>query len=388
MKRVAIIADSHFDASPGGRFEECVRIHEWIVDELARRAVDAIVHAGDVFERKSTIEEREAVARWLSACGTLAPTLVLRGNHDHVGADGASDLAIFRRLRTKYPILVEESCGIHDLAGVRVAAMAWPRKAELLALAGAPVSHEEGNQLAGDAMRSVLRGLGAELADAAGPTLFAAHAMVSGSRTSTGQPLIGCDLEVGREDLALVGAGFTALGHVHCGQTLLEGPAPMAYVSSPRRTSFGEVEAKGILLVEYDGPRLARWERIETPATPMLLADAEWIPEERHGFEWGTSVTEPRGAEIRFRYEVDADRRDEARRAAAEIKAVWLADGALDVKLEERVRAVSRARAPEIAKATSLDDQFRGWVQARGLHLEPTRETRLLAHLAELEPTP
>lgn len=187
MLRVAVIADSHFDE--GSRFEECVRLHEWIARDVASRGVDVIVHAGDIFERKSTPAERRAVAEWLGCCADIAPVLIVRGNHDAVG-----DLAIFARLRTKHPVIVEEACGVHVLenracpgcgrlqriegegeagqGGVRrcvddgagagcgrewrrravaVGAFAWPRKAELLEI---DCAGPELTELVNDLLRS------------------------------------------------------------------------------------------------------------------------------------------------------------------------------------------------------------------------------------------
>ena len=103
MTRIAVIADSHFDETPGGRFEECIRIHEWIAEDIAARGVDLVLHSGDLFERRSTPRERQAVADWLRAVARVAPVAIVRGNHDASG-----DLPLFERLRTQHPILVFE----------------------------------------------------------------------------------------------------------------------------------------------------------------------------------------------------------------------------------------------------------------------------------------
>jgi DNA repair exonuclease SbcCD nuclease subunit len=379
MPFVAVIADSHFCEE--SRFDECVGLHDWIVRDLAKRNVDLIIHTGDVFERKSTPTERIAVANFLRGAAEIAPVIIVRGNHDALG-----DLAIYRSLRTRHAITVEETCGVHVVRGIAVAAVAWPRKAHLLA--SVQGGHQETEQAAGDAMRSVLRGLGAELAAHDGPRILAMHAMVRGSVTSVGQPLVGCDLEIGLEDLALTGAQFAALGHIHKGQSWEHGDMAIVYPGSPRRTAFGEVEEKGYVLVEVNGEGDALWESIVVPATPMILALDEWSGT---GWVLGWPAVDPdkgasvEAAEVRLRYEVASDHRDAAKRAVGEFRDELLRRGAVSVKVDEQVIATMRARAPEISTAKTIDEKLRAlWVSRRDVP-EANRAERLLTKTHDLE---
>jgi len=276
MTRVAIIADSHFDES--SRFDECCEIHEWIARDVALRDVDLVLHSGDVFERKSTPRERLAVRDWLRQVTEHAPVCMVRGNHD-----APRDLALFDALETRCPIRVVEGAELVSFGGfdcgrgIDVACMAWPRKAELLSRLG-DVSDEQGDQIAVNELRNVLRGLGVQRAPEPleRPLIFLGHVQTRASRVSTGQPLVGCDFELGLEDLALVGADFYALGHVHLGQEWTIDDAPVVYPGSPRRTAFGETEPKGYVVADFDQGRLVGWERVETPARQMILLEASW----------------------------------------------------------------------------------------------------------------
>lgn len=393
MTRIAIIADSHFDLS--SRFEECIRVHQWIAEDVACRGVDLVLHAGDVFERRSNPEERRAVAEWLTAMAATAPVIVVRGNHDALG-----DLSIFSRLRTKHRVIVEEACGVHVVAGVAVGCLAWPRKAQLLAMTGASTV-EHGEADARDALVNVLRGLGAEFAAHDGPRVLLAHAMVRGSMTSTGQPLVGCDMEIGLEDLSLAGADFIALGHIHMPQAWdsILGDASAVYPGSPRRTAFGEVEEKGYVIAEIDESRLAftadaprsarvTWERVATPCAPMLLVSGMYEPEVGevcvHGLSMPTRESAP-GAEIRFRYETPADAREAAKRCAAGWRERWLEYGAAAVKLEEVVIASTRARSPEVAEARTTWAQLEAYWPARSDAPAEERRAELRAKLTTIE---
>ena len=90
------------------------------------------------------------------------------------------------------------------------------------------------------------------------------------------------------------------------------------------------------------------------------------------------------GAEVRFRYQVDATEREAAARAAAIWRDQVLSAGALEVKVEEVVRPLQLARAPEVAAATTLADKLRAYWRARGMDLG-VREPRVLERLRLLE---
>lgn len=385
--RIALVSDSHWDET--SRFEECARVHDWIAEDIARQGVDLVLHGGDVFERKSTPAERAAFARWVRAVTEVAPLVIVRGNHDALG-----DLPLFSKLRTKHPVIVEEGAQVHRFGWCDVACLAWPRKAGVLALA--QMTHAEGEQAAQEALRSVLRGMGHEMADSSAPRILLAHAMVSGSRTSTGQPLVGCDMELSISDLELCRADVVALGHIHKGQewTASNG-APVIYPGSPRRTAFGEAEPKGYTLIEMEnrgaGGTLVTQQ--VTPCAPMLLvrgdyADGSLRLEQMHGTigyardviaKYGT------GSEIRLRYTVPSDQREAAKSAAATLRAAWIEQGAVLVKVEEEVIAETRARAPEIATATTTEAKLRAFWAARSTTPEPERAERLLSLVTSLE---
>lgn len=388
MKRVAFIADSHF--SERSRWEECVRLHQWIEGDIASRGVDLICHCGDVFDAKSTPQERLVVAEWFQGLATHAPVVVVRGNHDALG-----DLEILGKLKSRYPITVQEAANVHYVAGCAVLALAWPRKAEVLAKLAAEQA-AAGGEIAKDALRNVIRGLGAQLANFDGPRIMLAHAMVTGSITSTGNPLVGCDFELSLDELAASNAHFVAVGHIHLGQSWEIDGVPIVYPGSPRRTAFGEAEAKGYVIANFehfdgeltceDGPSVRwhceGWEFIEAPATPMLLLEGDWDGTDL----FVQNLPSTSGAEVRLRYTVDSDQRAQAKAAAEELRAGMLAGGAILVKLEEVVEASTRARTPEITAAKTLEEKLKVLWAAKGIKLGD-REAAIVSKLNELEGT-
>ncbi len=375
--RLLASADHHFNER--SRFDECVRVHEWMVELARREKPDLFLSGGDVYERGSTPTEREAVAEWLTAMAEVCPVLISKGNHDR-----ARDVELMRRLRTKHPIVVEERSGVHLVAGAAVAAIAWPEPAFLAARAD---SAEQASADMRVALSNVLLGLGVQLADHDGPRILLGHLMVDGSVTSTGQPLLGQPINVGLTDLALARAHLGIVGHIHKAQVFEVGEAPHWYPGSPFRTTFGQSEDKLVLLAEFDGQRLASVQTIQTPATPMFHVDDEWgMVDGEPGWLAGAHGL-PRdcsGSEIRFRYRVAAEHREAARAAAEQWRRQWLDDGALVVRLEDQVIVETRARMPEVVKAVTPTEKLEAYWRAKGFEPGERREL-LLEKFASLE---
>lgn len=392
--KIAIVADSHFDEH--SRFDECRRIHDWIAEDAQARGVTLTLHAGDIFERRSTPRERSAVASWVRWMAQLGPVIVARGNHDSL-----DDLPLLEQLATRHTVHVVESCAVLPCEGVTVGVLGWPQRGRIhAALAAQGVtapSSEHVEASAHDALRAVLRGLGDQMAQHATPRVLLAHAMVRGSVTSTGQPLVGCDFELGIEDLALARADLYALGHIHKGQRWAIDDAPVVYPGSPRRTNFGEIEAKGYTVASFDGARLVGLEFVECPATRMIHLDAAWCPEfegaspPRSTFPAAliidmmleSEICECRGAEVRLRYTVPISDREAAKRAAESKRDEILRDGATSVKLEEVVLTEQRARSPEVAAATTLAAKLEAFWAAKSF--DPgARRDKMIAKLEEV----
>jgi len=384
--KIAFVADSHFDES--GRFGECIRLHNWIAEDAAARGCGALLHGGDLYERRSTPREREAVAAWVEALYNAGlPLLAVRGNHDAPG-----DVHYLRHLTPEPDVYELPAVNTWTVAGVTIACLPWPSRAGILAQAQ---SREDGEQTIQEAMRSVLLGLGSEAREAGNPVLFLGHVMVRDSRTSTGQPLVGCDLEVGLEDLALVGADAYLLGHIHLHQHWEINGAPCIYPGSPRRTAFGESEAKGYVVLDVEPGQPVRWEFVEAPATPMVDVQGKWetdyanlsggpvIPFLALNDSYHCEPSNLAGAEVRLRYHVEAAHRESAKVEAAEVAASYLAAGAVSVKVEEQVTATARARAPEVAMAPTVPEKLRALWANQGR--VPDRADQLIAMSVSLE---
>jgi len=142
-------------------------------------------------------------------------------------------------------------------------------------------------------------------------------------------------------------------------------------------------------VLDFEDERLIGWERIATPATPMLLFEAQWFGGEGRGLEITSkqfpSAQRVKGAECRVRYRVPSDEREAAGVAADRLRAQMLECGAIAVKVEEEVMAVGRARAPEIGAATTVAEKLEAMWRLRGVVPEGPRRAKLLERVGELE---
>lgn len=349
-------ADSHF--CEHSRWTECIRIHDWIAARVEQDLPALFLHAGDLYDRTSTPTERAAVAAWVTRIANVCPILIVRGNHDR-----PLDCDLLSRLRAKHPILVEERAAVHYIAGYAVGAIAWPNAAYL---------GDTGPRAAYEAM---LLHMGAELAQHNGPYLIITHAMLDGARTSLGQPLIGAEMNV-PASMFSAQAPLTIVGHIHAPQSFEN--AHVLYCGSPFRTAFGETEEKSIVRVETNHNNRLFWDRIITPAQPMILIDGE--SDIVLSPEYSAQVE---GADVRLRYKTTQANRERDRRYASESRAALFKAGAVSVKIEERVEVEVRARAPEISIAQTIPNKLRAMWASRGTRDEVT-ENRLINRLGEL----
>lgn len=389
MTTIAVISDQHFDAS--SRWEEHLRVMEWIVADLHERKPDLIALGGDLFERRPQPVEMAAATDWIRQLASIAEVVGVYGNHDV-----PQSLYPLERLDTKYPVRFYATPEAHPTEWGGIVCVPWPSRAQLLASIG-DVPREQANQIAADALRAVLVGLGQQLDQCPGKRVFLGHVQLRAATVSTGQPLApGADFELGLEDLALARCDAYLLGHIHrssIGEAEICG-APCFYPGSPRRTAFGEVERKGYAIVDLSSSP-ARVSLIETPCAPMLLLEDEWVtktasgadraPGWRRGWAGIDARVHARGAELRLRYVVDADQREAARASASAIRAAMLEEGAVSVQVEPEVRPTLRARAPEVARAVTLRDKLEAHWAALGATPEEPRRGVLLSKLDMLE---
>ena len=112
-----------------------------------------------------------------------------------------------------------------------------------------------------DGLRSILAGIGAATHGRTVPHIHVQHGEVRGATLASGQVLPPGGIAVGTEDLALTGADYVALGHIHAAQNLTKwtgsaDPMPeIVYAGSAYPVNWGEREEKTFIVVDTEEGR-------------------------------------------------------------------------------------------------------------------------------------
>jgi DNA repair exonuclease SbcCD nuclease subunit len=264
-----------------------------------------ILHSADVhFSREHQVEALASLTTLAETAERERPALVaLSGDLFHNGLTNAAAsgfpalLAVIQRILDVCPIAAVSGTPTHDLPGCYDAltklhgkggkfVMIQPGQAyfagvgiiydsfvadanrELLVL-GCPEptrewilagneggSSEDAQQALKAGLRAILLGLGAIRAQHPDlPCVMLYHGPVEGASMQNGQTIGAGSITIGREDLALVGADYFALGDIHLAQQIPGLPA--YYPGSAYPVSWGELGTSGFNLVEITSEDVA-----------------------------------------------------------------------------------------------------------------------------------
>lgn len=367
------IGDTHLQASHtrhGDQLSALDQIFEHARVLAEADTLAAIVWPGDLFHTKSTIDDRNALVPRVQEFASLAPVVIVKGNHDQEG-----ELEILARLASTYPIRVvtkPQVLHFETPTDVRIAcfALPYPFKGALVA---AGVEHQALSQTTREIFDPIFMTAASELEQAAAAgelPLMIGHVSVGGAISSTGQPQIGQDLEIDPAQLARLGPIYKGLSHIHKHQTV----GGAVYAGSIARLDFGEMEPKGFIEVEYqrDGKTWEhRWKFVRLGVPAMHHVEGRLT---REAFVF-TSVdgqpTDPEaslipswsGADVRCRYRV----------AKGEVGVLDVAKihaefaGCRSLVLEPIAETEAAVRAPEIAAAVTLEDKVHAFAARQGL---------------------
>lgn len=366
--KIAHFGDLHVADGPRG--DDAARCALAGLADAADAGVDLIVFSGDLFDAKSTPTERNTLLGILQRAAEIAPVIAVYGNHDYPG-----DLDIYREVKAPHQIRVFDRPEMIDFHGVLVCVLPYPTKAWLHA--GQDLGKPDADAQAAGALQTLLTAWGSELRRHTVPSLFVAHLNVAGSRASTGQPLIGRELEVAPGDLLDLGCTYYALGHIHARQSF----APNCwYAGSISRQDFGEMEPKGWNLVHISDDGSVEVDFQELPARPMLHVDGSW---EDHGFNLEGNEQDAAGADVRVRYTVSEEK---SGAVDEELLRNQYAE-AHSLKIERVVVRTERVRSESIAVARSLREKLEAWWGATARPGDP-EDARLLDKAAALQDQP
>jgi DNA repair protein SbcD/Mre11 len=366
--RLIHTSDSHYRENR--RLSETIGVHREIVRLADYHRADAILHAGDFFEQRSTGAERNALYDFLVEAGDHGiPVYGVKGNHD-----APNDLTIFSR--AIHGVSIAERPQVMILprgdghSSVAVVQIPWFDRVHIAAAVEIldPQQLRDTTIEAAQQYLTALRGTIASHKAEGYVVVVVSHMMVAGSVVSSGQCLIGAGVELTPHDLMELGASYVALGHVHRTQEWYEGR--VCYSGSPEAHDFGEPEQKGVRLVtlEDDGTFVSN-EFLPLGSRKIVLLEG---PDDMQ------DVTD---AVVRLRLHLTPD--EAAGLDRNETVNEVLRAGAFSVKLEIVTVQPDRQRVPEIARAQTLAEKLEHYMRARGD--DPSRLPALVEKVGALE---
>jgi exonuclease SbcD len=253
MRKILHTADWHVDKTIGrstARISEMRQVLGEIAALAEEEAVDLLLMAGDVFDRKVPTPEAEALVyeTFLRLERAGIPVVLIPGNHDHPERWRA-----IRPLFERFSVhVVPEPApanrgGIVRIAPPRggapieIATLPWvplrrivPGEALINPHAGQGYIHYEARMTA---MMSALAGA----LDPDACTMLAGHMYISGAKPGGGERelTLGDTYAVDPQNVPQV--QYFALGHVHRPQAIRNCPVPARYAGSPLQLDFGEL---------------------------------------------------------------------------------------------------------------------------------------------------
>ncbi len=339
---------------------------EGCLDTILEKAkeVDLAIIAGDLFDERvyhdSMVFQR--ANDFVYSLASITPTLLLKGTPSHDG----NSIFVFKRLRGTLYIAEKieqiaftgdnfisfESDDIPSEAIAVISCLPTPNKAVIDS-----DSIHEGNCTIQDLLREVLLGWGQvnEKAKSVGKkTILVGHIGVSGASLSTGQQLIGRDIELGVEDMRLAKAELVCLGHIHKAQNWGE----IFYCGSIDRLNFGEKEEKGFWIHTLD--KKLKNEFIKTPARELVEFEFDGKPSIE-------DIEVSHGTYVKLKYRVYEEEANTI--SDTELEKALLERGAESVKIEKIVIPCERVRSEKIAEISTMEEKLKEWANVNGTEL-------------------
>ena len=271
-----------------------------------REEVDLIVIAGDLFDRPVTNTESAGFPELLSVMQrmmNIAPVVAIRGTPTH-DAPGCYEPFVKMNANNPFDLLTPNIT--YWLEPLRHKAMVFgiPEIGKEWFLKDKQLGKEEANEEIKQGMRELLLGLGAKRKQYPDtPCILVYHGAVAGASLSASQILPAGGIQIGRDDLALVGADFTILGHIHESQDI---GSRAAYTGSAYPVDWAETTQRSFLYIEIDGAGIQpRVERIPYPHARRkkitINCDDGWSDDDVTGFQtWlNIRVTKEQAASIK-----------------------------------------------------------------------------------------
>jgi exonuclease SbcD len=242
------------------RMEEFERALEQVVEIAVDQRVDAVLHAGDLYEHRSAAPDADRLVfeTLLRLHAHGIPVVAIPGNHDSaLRLEAFAGLLRAVNVDMAVKVLPPEMGGVVDLGSrdgsetLRVACVPFVPERRFGSEVDLFDSTEAWFQSYAEGMGNLLDAMAAGFRDDA-VNVVLAHLYATGAKLGGGEreATIGMDYAVPAGRMP-ANASYIALGHIHRPQRIPGSPAPARYAGSLIQLDFGEKEQdKSVVVVE------------------------------------------------------------------------------------------------------------------------------------------
>ena len=301
--KIASTADIHFSRE---NQEKAIASLEMFLEKGKEEKIDLFSIAGDLFDRavnNTTNSGFPQLEQIIKRMMDVAPVVVVEGTITH-DIKGCYD--VFRDIKADYNFTILQP-GVEyflatwssnfkrpffvtkkkpELFFPKLLILGLPEQSKENFLADKQLGKAESDEAIKDSMKKLLLGMGAirkQHPDI--PCLFVGHGAITGASLSEHQTLPPGGIEIGRDDLAMTGADYYSLGHIHKVQQI--GYLPAYYEGSAFPSDRNESDQKAFSIVEFcdyiivddaAGKQIHECtvERINYPHAPKKKIVIEW----------------------------------------------------------------------------------------------------------------
>lgn len=378
-------ADWHADNDPKKLLKLESSLNQ-IVDYCRNNKVNAIVHSGDVWEKRQSHDQKSGVPLVYEKLRELSHLVdfifITKGNNSH---DEPGSIKLLHQLEPniyayEYPVVLsvmtDGNIPVVDL--LRIDCAGDPRADYIVSLVPYPqksgfvteTSIDNNNADFLEKFEQLFELIGDVTQPFTCPKILGLHANVVGSRLSTGQTLVSQDIMVAPATIEKAQHDYYGLGHIHLRQELKPN---MVYAGSIYNKSWGETEQKSFEVIEFPEFNYYLFEKKQImleSSRPMIKIDAEFVDDD---FKWDLSITDKddtANAEFRFRCTVKENDRKLITDEKIDFLKNFFGD---DVKIEWNIIPDEReSRSEEIMNCRTLLDEVTEFAKVTEFELTET----------------
>jgi len=356
-------SDWHADAN----LDEFKKCSTFLLATAKEENPDLIIIAGDIFNSRDIKLESETcklVFEKIHILSEIAPVSIVTGTPTH---EGTATESLIYTSAFEHNVTVSSMPEQLFLVNGELKREVWTEEEgykiepdAIISTMPTPTKKwmQGTNDEIAQALTPIFAGFGAGASDYKCPHILIGHFSVRGASISDTQIMVGRDIEISKDQLALGNFDLVCLGHIHKAQQIDN----IFYAGSLFANNFGEKEDKGFYIHNINKPKgtlepsFNKWDIqsrfIKTPAKKLVTVRANLTKE-----NFDPIIDESvKGASIKIELSMFQD--DKFSINLDEIKKQYLDAGATEVKLITAHIPRENVRSESIMKLSTLPDKI------------------------------